>query len=111
MINGPVLLVMLLVAIFLFAGLIVLQCMLSKVASGLAGLILPSISLVVAIAFSVPNFIEAFRVSFSMGALLASVLILAVYNIPTVVFVLIYAYKRRKFETARQLSRMKIQDL
>ncbi|MEE0594105.1 MAG: hypothetical protein UCO86_10590, partial [Eggerthella lenta] len=68
-------------------------------------------SLVAAIGFSAPNFIEAFRVMFSAGAFFASVLALALYCLPAVVFTLVYVRQRRKMEMSRQLNKMNVQDL
>jgi len=63
------------------------------------------------IGFSAPNFIEAFRVMFSAGAFFASVLALALYCLPAVVFTLVYVRQRRKMEMSRQLNKMNVQDL
>lgn len=68
MLFGPAAFVMLLAAVALFAGLVALQFAASRARNAIAGLVLPIASLVAAIGFSAPNFIEAFRVMFSAGA-------------------------------------------
>ena len=109
MLFGPAAFVMLLAAVALFAGLVALQFAASRARNAIAGLVLPS--LVAAIGFSAPNFIEAFRVMFSAGAFFASVLALALYCLPAVVFTLVYVRQRRKMEMSRQLNKMNVQDL
>ena len=109
MLFGPAAFVMLLAAVALFAGLVALQFAASRARN--AGLVLPIASLVAAIGFSAPNFIEAFRVMFSAGAFFASVLALALYCLPAVVFTLVYVRQRRKMEMLRQLNKMNVQDL
>ena len=110
MLFGPAAFVMLLAAVALFAGLVALQFAASRARNAIAGL-LPIASLVAAIGFSAPNFIEAFRVMFSAGAFFASVLALALYCLPAVVFTLVYVRQRRKMEMSRQLNKMNVQDL
>ena len=111
MLFGPAAFVMLLAAVALFAGLVALQFAASRARNAIAGLVLPIASLVAAICFSAPNFIEAFRVMFSAGAFFASVLALALYCLPAVVFTLVYVRQRRKMEMSRQLNKMNVQDL
>lgn len=113
MLFGPAAFVMLLAAVALFAGLVALQFAASRARNAIAGLVLPIASLVAAIGFSAPNFIEAFRVMFSAGAFFASVLALALalYCLPAVVFTLVYVRQRRKMEMLRQLNKMNVQDL
>ena len=107
MLFGPAAFVMLLAAVALFAGLVALQFAASRARNAIAGLVLPIASL----GFSAPNFIEAFRVMFSAGAFFASVLALALYCLPAVVFTLVYVRQRRKMEMLRQLNKMNVQDL
>ena len=111
MLFGPAAFVMLLAAVALFAGLVALQFAASRARNAIAGLVLPIASLVAAIGFSAPNCIEAFRVMFSAGAFFASVLALALYCLPAVVFTLVYVRQRRKMEMSRQLNKMNVQDL
>ena len=111
MLFGPAAFVMLLAAVALFAGLVALQFAASRARNAIAGLVLQIASLVAAIGFSAPNFIEAFRVMFSAGAFFASVLALALYCLPAVVFTLVYVRQRRKMEMLRQLNKMNVQDL
>ena len=111
MLFGPAAFVMLLAAVALFAGLVALQFAASRARNAIAGLVLSIASLVAAIGFSAPNFIEAFRVMFSAGAFFASVLALALYCLPAVVFTLVYVRQRRKMEMSRQLNKMNVQDL
>ena len=111
MLFGPAAFVMLLAAVALFAGLVALQFAASRARNAIAGLVLPNASHVAAIGFSAPNFIEAFRVMFSAGAFFASVLALALYCLPAVVFTLVYVRQRRKMEMSRQLNKMNVQDL
>ena len=111
MLFGPAAFVMLLAAVALFAGLVALQFAASRARNAIAGLVLPIASLVAAIGFSAPNFIEAFRVMFSAGAFFASVLALALYCLPAVVFTRVYVRQRRKMEMSRQLNKMNVQDL
>ena len=111
MLFGPAAFVMLLAAVALFAGLVALQFAASRARNAIAGLVLPIASLVAAIGFSAPNSIEAFRVMFSAGAFFASVLALALYCLPAVVFTLVYVRQRRKMEMSRQLNKMNVQDL
>ena len=106
MLFGPAAFVMLLAAVALFAGLVALQFAASRARNAIAGLVLPIASLVAAI-----GFIEAFRVMFSAGAFFASVLALALYCLPAVVFTLVYVRQRRKMEMSRQLNKMNVQDL
>ena len=111
MLFGPAAFVMLLAAVALFAGLVALQFAASRARNAIAGLVLPIASPAAAIGFSAPNFIEAFRVMFSAGAFFASVLALALYCLPAVVFTLVYVRQRRKMEMSRQLNKMNVQDL
>ena len=111
MLFGPAAFVMLLAAVALFAGLVALQFAASRARNAIAGLVLPIASLVAAIGFTAPSFIEAFRVMFSAGAFFASVLALALYCLPAVVFTLVYVRQRRKMEMLRQLNKMNVQDL
>ena len=103
MLFGPAAFVMLLAAVALFAGLVALQFAASRARNAIAGLVLPIASLVAAIG--------AFRVMFSAGAFFASVLALALYCLPAVVFTLVYVRQRRKMEMLRQLNKMNVQDL
>ena len=103
MLFGPAAFVMLLAAVALFAGLVALQFAASRARNAIAGLVLPIASLVAAIGFSAPNF--------SAGAFFASVLALALYCLPAVVFTLVYVRQRRKMEMSRQLNKMNVQDL
>ena len=111
MLFGPAAFVLLLAAVALFAGLVALQFAASRARNAIAGLVLPLASLVAAIGFSPPNFLEAFRVLFSPGSFFASVLALARYCLPAVVFTLVYGRQRRKMEMLRQLNKMNVQDL
>lgn len=111
MLFSPTLIIALVVLVAVFAGLIVLQTVLSKSNTRVPGVILPVIAFAAAIAFSIPNFIASFHLLFSPGAFFASLLMFALYNVPTVVFVLIYAWQRRKLESARQLTKTNVQDL
>lgn len=94
-----------------FGALIALQYVLSNLNGKGWGLILPVVSLLVSVCLSVPNYIMSFHGSFSGGAFAASSLLLALYNIPTLVFVLVYVWRRRKIDATRQLNKMNIQDL
>ena len=87
MLFGPAAFVMLLAAVALFAGLVALQFAASRARNAIAGLVLPIASLV------------------------ASVLALALYCLPAVVFTLVYVRQRRKMEMLRQLNKMNVQDL
>lgn len=110
-ILSPFLIVLVLALVAVFAGLVVLQTVLSKADGRLPGIVLPAVSFLAALCFSIPNFASSFHVSFSPGAFGASLLILALYNVPTIVFALLYVWQRRKLEAARQLNKMNVQDL
>ena len=93
-----------------FTGLCFLQVFLSKRTKFL-GLVLPAVSLVLSIAFSIPNIRNTFYISFSEGAFFASLLAFAVMNIPTMVFLSIYLYSLKKAKQQKELEKMTIQDL
>lgn len=94
-----------------FGALLALQYVLSNLNGKGWGLILPVLFLLASVGLSIPNYIESFRLSFSGGAFAASSLLLALYNVPTLAFVLVYVWRRRKIDVAKQLSKMSIQDL
>lgn len=101
----------LVLAVLVFAGLIVLQVYLSKLGQIGWGLILPIVSFLFAVILSIPNFWQTFAESFSLGAFFASVIAFAVYNVSTLAFALVFATQRRKINRNRQMKTMHIQDM
>lgn len=99
------------IVIAMIVGLTFLQVYLSKKESKIPGLILPSIFFILSVFYSVPNFKNALNFSFSPGAFFASVMILLVYNVPTIIYVLIYLHLRNKMNKASQINKMNVQDL
>jgi|LGOV01.1.fsa_nt_gb membrane-associated HD superfamily phosphohydrolase len=84
------------VIIIVFIAVIVLQNYCSKKQNKYLGMIIPLISFIVSILLSVSNFNNTFNISFSMGAFIASVICLVIYNVTTLIFLGIYIYNRRK---------------
>lgn len=83
-----------------------LEISLAARSSNRPGLILPVIALIIAAALSVPNFIVAWDVSFSLVAFLAAVVLFVFYMIPALYFSLLYVEGRKEVR-ARKLARSK----
>ena len=112
MLFGPAAFVMLLAAVALFAGLVALQFAASRARKReLRAWWLPIASLVAAIGFSAPNFIEAFSRHVLCGSLFRLRSRPCPVLLPAVVFTLVYVRQRRKMEMSRQLNKMNVQDL
>ncbi|MEL7570278.1 MAG: hypothetical protein AAGU14_06905 [Eubacteriaceae bacterium] len=99
------------IVIGMIVGLTFLQIYLSKKESKIPGLILPSIFFILSVFYSVPNFQNALNFSFSPGAFFASLMILLIYNVPTIIYVLIYLHLRNKINKASEINKMNVQDL
>ncbi|MCD7837475.1 MAG: hypothetical protein LUG65_01010 [Clostridiales bacterium] len=102
--------VTLLLALFLVLpiGTIVLQIFLSRMESRIPGLILPGLNLVV----SVLTVLLMVANTGSLAEIIATVLsTLLLFNIPTLLLLLIYYVCRRKYRRQNQMNKMRIQDL
>ncbi|MCD7887601.1 MAG: hypothetical protein LUG44_08295 [Clostridiales bacterium] len=89
-------------------GAIVLQIFLSRMESRVPGLILPGLNLVVSV------FTVLLMVAYvgSLAEVIATILsTLLLFNIPTVILLLIYYVCRRKYRRQNQMDKMRIQDL
>lgn len=119
-------LVFLFVLAAVFAGLVLLQIRLSGTGSRWPGLVLPAISLTVAVCATVANVLlnaaavctvtdaggNCAQTSGSLAAIiLAAVLVFLVWNIPTITFGGIYLYRRDRMRLRAELDRMSAQDL
>ncbi|MCD8354353.1 MAG: hypothetical protein LUC47_08595 [Clostridiales bacterium] len=89
-------------------GAIVLQIFLSRMESRIPGLILPGLNLVV----SVLTVLLMVANTGSLMEIIATILsTLLLFNIPTLLLLLIYYVCRRKYRKQSQMDRMRIQDL
>lgn len=89
-------------------GAIVLQIFLSRMESRVPGLILPGLNLVV----SVLTVLLMVAYVGSLAEVIATILsTLLLFNIPTVILLLIYYVCRRKYRRQNQMDKMRIQDL
>ncbi|MCD7830155.1 MAG: hypothetical protein LUG58_06935 [Clostridiales bacterium] len=89
-------------------GTIVLQIFLSRMESRVPGLILPGLNLVV----SVLTVLLMVAYVGSLAEVIATILsTLLLFNIPTIILLLIYSVCRRKYRRQNQMDRMRIQDL
>jgi len=99
--------VFLIILPIVFAGLIVLQIFLAKKESKWAGLILPIIFFIVSLIF-VLNVALINEISTVIVTIVSAFLL---GNIPTAVFLVIYAVCRGKRNKQRALDKMSVQDL
>ena len=121
----------LIVALAIIAGLIALQIYLSRRESRWPGLVLPIVTLLLSVTLALGNF--AFRADAKTSTTnedgsiqvvpvdtdetpvpeleYSSLAIIPIANIPTVVFLAIYASERHKFRMKNQRQKMDIQDL
>lgn len=99
--------IFLLIGLFVTGGAAVLQVFLSKSASKWPGLILPAVALLVSV-FPVLNIVSSGNV---WQDVLSCVLLFLLSNIPTVIFLAIYAVCRKKGKRKSQIDKMNIQDL
>lgn len=89
-------------------GAIVLQIFLSRMESRVPGLILPGLNLVV----SVLTVLLMVAYVGSLAEVIATILsTLLLFNIPTVILLLIYYVCRRKYRRQNQMDKMRIQGL
>lgn len=95
--------------LLIFAGLVFLQIYLSKKENRWIGLMLPIISFVMSFILSFGQIVTHDNVTTSSGGLIIATWLL--FNIPTVVFILIYFACREKRRRNKQLEKMNIQDL
>lgn len=97
-------------AVVIFAGLIVLEVFLAKMENKFLGFIPPIISFL-------PTLIYVAAVinsgNFTFGAVISSIFVFFLINIPTIVLLIIYACLRssKKKKKDDELKRMNIQDL
>lgn len=96
-------------ALILLPGIILLQIFLSKRDSWWPGLILPTISFLFSIAFSLLSISPSEGVSF--GYIMGEIIMWLLLNIPTYIFLAIYFICQKKRRCNKQLNKMNIQDL
>lgn len=98
------------IIILLFiTGAVLLQIFLSKRESSWPGLVLPGISLLIAILF---NLNMAVFPSQSTGQVITQAIFAFILcNIPTAILLAIYYASREKFKKNKEMSKMNIQDL
>ena len=99
------------IVLAMIVGLTFLQIYLSKQNNKTPGLIIPAIIFILSVIYSVPNFMHAFNVSFSPGAFFASLMILLIYNVLTIIYVFIYLHLRNKINKTSEINKMNVQDL
>lgn len=133
-------LILIALAVLIFAGLIALQIYLSRMESRWPGLILPILSFVLSVVLSLGQFLYIFNGSAGEiqlesvgpdgtvitesvpvepseeirgegGMLVMAVPVFLLANIPTLIYVAIYCGERGKYRRRRQMERMNIQDL
>jgi hypothetical protein len=109
--SNLILIILYPIIILFIVGVILLQIFLSRRDNKYWGLILPVIFFPLSVVLSIKNFEQSFYISFSEGAFLASLLILILYNTPTIISILIYTHYRKKIGRENQLNKMNIQDL
>lgn len=101
------------IALFLvlafFVGLIFLQIFLSKRESRWPGLVLPGLMFLSSLVY--PLNMTAPVGGVDVGFVLSMVLVMLFANIPTLIFLAIYAACRERVRRKQQLNRMDIQDL
>jgi len=83
------------VGTFLIIRLLYVQKAICKSQNKWMGLILPTIFFFLSIIISVPNFEKAFYIQFSIGAFIASILVLLFYNLLTIALFFIYWRRKR----------------
>ena len=96
-------------ALVILPCIIMLQIFLSKRDSLWPGLILPSISFLFSIAFSLLSFAPSEGISF--GYIMGEIIMWLLLNIPTYIFLTIYFICQKKRRCNKQLNKMNIQDL
>lgn len=111
MFNIRTAIIILPIIIAMIIGLTFLQIYLSKKNSKIPGLIIPVIIFILSVIYSVPNFKSAFHISYSPGAFFASLIILLIYNVFTIIYILIYLHFRNKINKASEINKMNVQDL
>jgi hypothetical protein len=90
-------------------GIIILQIFLSKRENKWLGLILPMISFLFSI-MSVFTVIVFFGKSSDQN-IMQFIMLFLVYNIPTIILLVIYFACREKFKKKKEIDKMNIQDL
>lgn len=119
--------ILLVIAVFglLSAGAIVLQIFLSEKESKWPGLILPAITLLFSllVVFGLTAYTTSAGIiqngkvimnsvnNYPLGAILTGLYIFALYNIPTVILLVIFFACREKRKKNREIEKMNIQDL
>lgn len=98
-----------LIFLLILAGVVFLQVYLCKKENRWFGLALPIGSLVMSFILSFGNIVTHDNVTTGSGGLIITTWLL--FNIPTVVFILIYLACREKRRRNKQLEKMNIQDL
>lgn len=98
-----------LILLGLIIGLGFLQIKLSKNNNKYLGLILPGGNLIISI-ITILFFVMQV-VSFDSSVIIGCLIIFIAYNIPTVIFLAIYYFCRKKLKNMKELDKMNIQDL
>lgn len=97
------------IPVLFIVGSIFLQLFLSKQPSKWPGLVLPSISflfsLTIILSYAAFISLTALEILFQM------IMLILLYNIPTMVFMAIYCSCRKKIKAKSQLEKMNVQDL
>ncbi len=100
--------ILLVVFLVLPVGAIVLQIFLSRMESRVPGLILPGLNLVVSVLTVLLMVVNATSLREIIATILSTLLL---FNIPTIILLLIYYVCRRKYRRQNQMDKMRIQDL
>ncbi|MCD8007458.1 MAG: hypothetical protein LUF68_00690 [Clostridiales bacterium] len=100
--------ILLVIFLVLPIGAIVLQIFLSRMESRVPGLILPGLNLVVSVLTVLLMVVNDGSLAEIIVTILSALLL---FNIPTIVLLLIYYVCRRKFRRQSQMDKMRIQDL
>lgn len=97
-----------LLGLILIIGIIMIQISLSSKENKFLGLILPIINFIGSILIMA---LTCFSNSLSIGDFISYILILFLYNIPTLILLIIYYFSRKKVKLNSEIDKMNIQDL
>lgn len=89
----------------------ILEYFLAKMESPWPGRVLPILSVVNSLCILALLLFNLISVAAAPRVLLMGLLLLAALNIPTVVFLLVYFYTRKKYIQQKGIHRMNVQDL